>query len=83
MYQNCKNKVITLIKEIRKLEVNQKCPDVMLILDEITTPLLSAIVPEFLSLGVKNVTKVNLVKKPFPTYAGIYYISKQSLPSVI
>jgi hypothetical protein len=48
----------------------------MLILDDITTPLLSSVVVEFMALGVKNVTKAHLKKKPFPNYIGIYYISK-------
>ena len=54
----------------------------MLILDDTTSPILSAIVPEFLSLGVKNVTKASLVKKPYPNFVGIYFISKESLPCV-
>ena len=33
-----------------------------------------------MALGVKNVTKAHLKKKPCPTFVGIYYISKESLP---
>ena len=60
--------------------MNKKCPGSVLILDEITTPLLSSAVSEFMSLGVKDITKATLKKKPCPTYAGIYYISHLSLP---
>lgn len=48
----------------------------MLVLDDVTAPLLSSIVAEFLALGVKNVTKAALKKKPLPNCIGIYYISK-------
>ncbi len=64
MKQNCRNKIINLIKQIKNLPVNSKCIDVMLITDEDTGKLLASIVVDFFLLGVKNITKVNLKKKP-------------------
>ena len=55
----------------------------MLIIDEFTTPLLSSIVVEFFSLGVKNITKVSLKKKPEPKFAGLYFISEQSISTIV
>ena len=64
MRQNCKKRIVNLIKEIKGINANKNCTDMMLIIDEFTTPLLSSIVVEFFSLGVKNITKVSLKKKP-------------------
>jgi hypothetical protein len=64
------------------MEVNQKCADLMLILDETTQHILSSVVQEFLALGVKNVTRASLIKKPLPNYVGLYFISKESLSHV-
>lgn len=36
----------------------------MLIVDEHTSPLLSSVVYYFFALGVKNITKITLKKKP-------------------
>jgi len=55
----------------------------MLILDDVTTSLLSAVIQDFFCLGMKNVTKASLNKKPEMTYSGIYFISAESLPCVV
>ena len=55
----------------------------MLILDDQTTHLLSAIINSFHSLGVKNITKASLIKKPQPTFTSIYFISPQSIELVV
>jgi hypothetical protein len=44
MRQNCKKRIVNLIKEIKGIEANKKCADMMLIIDEFTTPLLNSIV---------------------------------------
>ena len=36
-----------------------------------------------MSLGVKNITKVHLKKKPCPQFIGIYFISKESMNFVL
>jgi lipid A disaccharide synthetase len=41
--------------------------------------LLSSVVYYFFALGVKNITKIKLKKKPEPNCIGIYYLSPISL----
>jgi hypothetical protein len=51
----------------------------MLVVDELTSSLLSSVVYYFFALGVKNITKITLKKKPEHSCIGIYYLSPKSL----
>ena len=55
----------------------------MLIIDDRTKEILTSLVSDFFSLGVKNITKISLKKKPEPNNLGIYFICEESLPFLI
>lgn len=79
MRQNCKNRIIDLIKTIKNLEVNRKCTEAMMIVDETTGPILNSIIHYFKHLGVKNITKISLKKKVETNCIGVYYVTPSSL----